>query len=83
MEMEEGEEEEAEETFEDNGEFSAGAILTASLRSCERKYGPASGGGGNTGNILLVVTRKVMGCFVADILGGPRSGVCAAAQEKF
>lgn len=56
-------------TYEDNGEFSAGAILAACLRNCEKHYKEGAGGvRASTGNILLVVTRKVQGCFVADMV---------------
>jgi hypothetical protein len=40
-------------------------------REREREGGDTSGGSGiriNTGNILVVVTRKVQGCFVADLV---------------
>jgi hypothetical protein len=54
----------------DNGEFSAGAILAACLRNCEKLYGSSCKreGEGGTGNVLLVVTRRVRGCFVADMV---------------
>ena len=64
------EEDEERKTCDDNGEFSAGSILAACLRNCEKKYSKrgVEGIGGNTGNILLVVTRKVEGCFVTDMV---------------
>ena len=52
----EREREEQKQTCDDNGEFSAGAILAACLRNCEKNYKDDQG---STGNILLVITRKV------------------------
>lgn len=52
----------------DNGEFSAGAVLASCLRHCDKLYGSSCKrpGEGGTGNVLLVVTRRVHGCFVVD-----------------
>ena len=51
------------EVYEDHGEFTAGGTLASCLKSFEKKYS-----GVNGANILLVVTRKVFGCFVADMV---------------
>ena len=53
---------ERENTCDDNGELSAGAILAACLRNCEKNYKASEEQrrqGACSGNILLVVTRKV------------------------
>jgi hypothetical protein len=67
-EEQEREQEQEQELSADNGEFSAGAILASCLRQNEKLYGSSCKreGEGGTGNLILVVTRKVQGCFVAD-----------------
>lgn len=51
------------EIYEDQGEFTAGSTLASCLKSFEKKYNSVSGA-----NILVVVTRKVSGFFVGDII---------------
>mmetsp|Transcript_22432 Transcript_22432/g.32715 ORF Transcript_22432/g.32715 Transcript_22432/m.32715 type:complete len:210 (-) Transcript_22432:72-701(-) len=52
-----------EEYNDDMGEFSAGSTLASCLRSFENLYSQVNGA-----NILLVLTRKVSGCFVTDMI---------------
>jgi hypothetical protein len=51
------------EIYEDQGEFTAGSTLASCLKSFEKKYSTVNGA-----NILLVVTRKVSGFFVGDMI---------------
>lgn len=88
---------EVNEIYEDLGEFNASQILISVLRSYEslyQTYSPSNNNNNNNNNeniggisILLMLTRKVYGCFVTDMIQNNKYNairVCATkAITKF